>query len=186
MSKRTRWIATTGVMLALLIFFQTVTSFGSQFLTGSCVNLILAVAAIAGGLWCGVTVAVISPFFAFLLGIGPKLIQLVPCISLGNVVLVVSLYFLAALGRGKTPVPLLQRYGAAAVAALLKFLVLFLVVTCLVLPTLGLPAKQAAAMSAMFSWPQLVTALIGSFLAVTIYPILRRALHRPSKEDESS
>lgn len=184
MSKRTKWVATTGVMLALLILFQAVTSFGGQFLTGSCVNLVLAVAAIAGGLWCGVTVAVISPFFAFLLGIGPKLIQIVPCISLGNVVLVVGLYFLAALGRGKTPVPLLQRYGAAAVASLLKFLTLFLVVTRLVLPALGLPEKQAATMTAMFSWPQLVTALIGSFLAVTLYPILRKALHRPPREKE--
>ena len=48
----------------------------------------------------------------------------------------------------------------------------------LLLPLLGLPEKQVAMMSAMFSWPQLVTALIGSFLAVTISPAIRKALHR--------
>jgi len=35
---------------------------------------------------------------------------------------------------------------------------------------------QIDAMAAVFSWPQLVTALIGSTLAVTIIPNLKKAL----------
>ena len=36
--------------------------------------------------------------------------------------------------------------------------------------------KQVAAISASFSWPQLVTAAIGGVLAVTIAPLIRKAL----------
>lgn len=174
MNNKTRWIATTGIMLALLIVLQAVTGFGGQFLTGSCVNLVLAVSAIVGGLWCGVTVALLSPFFAFLLGIGPKLIQIVPCIALGNVVFVIALYLLASFKAGKALNPIMQRYGAAVISAGLKFLTLWVVIVKLVLPSLGLPEAQVNTMSAMFSWPQLVTALIGGCIAVTLLPILRK------------
>ena len=47
---------------------------------------------------------------------------------------------------------------------------LWLLIVKLVLPTLGLAEKQVAAISASFSWPQLVTAAIGGVLAVTIAP----------------
>ena len=182
MNRKTRWIATTGVLLALLIVLQAATSFGGQFLTGSCVNLILAVSAVVGGLWCGVTVAILSPFFAFLLGIGPKLIQVVPCISLGNTVFVIALYLLASFRKGKALNPILQRSGAALVSAVLKFLTLWIVIVRLVLPSLGLPQKQVSLMSAMFSWPQLVTALIGGCIAVTLLPLLRRIRRGESHE----
>ena len=182
MSKKTRWVATTGVLLALLVVLQAVTSFGGQFLTGSCVNLVLAISAVVGGLWCGVTVAILSPFFAFLLGIGPKLIQLVPCISLGNTVFVLALYLLASFRTGKPVHPILQRYGAALVSAVLKFLTLWAVIVRLVLPAHGLPDQQAAAMSAMFSWPQLITALIGGCIAVTLLPLLKK-IRRPEPKE---
>ena len=48
----------------------------------------------------------------------------------------------------------------------------------LVLPTLGLAEKQVAMLSASFSWPQLVTALIGGVLAVTIAPAIRKAVKK--------
>ena len=66
--KTTKWITTTAVMIVVLVVLQSVTKAGGQFVTGSCVNLVLAVATMIGGLWCGVVVALVSPFFAFLLG----------------------------------------------------------------------------------------------------------------------
>lgn len=69
--KKTVWIARTAVCLALLIAIQFLTKSLGQLVTGSCVNLVLAIAALIGGVWSGVTVAVISPFCAYLLGIGP-------------------------------------------------------------------------------------------------------------------
>ncbi|MCL2696169.1 MAG: hypothetical protein FWE69_07580, partial [Clostridiales bacterium] len=87
------WITRTGAMLALLIAVQAFTRPAGQFVTGSCVNLILALAVLAGGFWCGLTVALLSPFFAFLAGIGP-ILPVVPAIAAGNAVYVLLLYWL--------------------------------------------------------------------------------------------
>jgi hypothetical protein len=43
----------------------------------------------------------------------------------------------------------------------------------------GLMKKpMIAVMTASFSWPQLVTALIGGALALILVPVLKKALHR--------
>ena len=76
MNKKTLWITETAVMIALLVALQWATKPLGQFVTGSCVNLVLGVSVLVGGLWCGLTVALVSPFFAFLLGIGPADIRL--------------------------------------------------------------------------------------------------------------
>ena len=174
MKKKTLWIAETAVMIALLVALQGLTKPAGQFVTGSCVNLILGVSTLVGGLWCGLTVALLSPFFAFLLGIGPALIQIVPAIAVGNIVLVLVLWLICRKAKKLSPLS----YGGAVAASVCKFAVLYALVVLLLLPLLGLPEKQVAMMSAMFSWPQLVTALIGSFLAVTVSPVIRKALHR--------
>ena len=134
-------------------------------------NLVLGVSALVGGLWCGLTVALVSPFFAFLLGIGPAFLPIVPMVAVGNMVLVVILHLLASRDKIAT-----RSYLAVAVGAVTKFLALWLLIVKLVLPTLGLAEKQVAAISASFSWPQLVTAAIGGVLAVTIAPLIRKAL----------
>ena len=174
MKKKTLWIAETAVMIALLVALQGLTKPAGQFVTGSCVNLILGVSTLVGGLWCGLTVALLSPFFAFALGIGPALIQIVPAIAVGNIVLVLVLWLICRKVKKLSPLS----YGGAVAASVCKFAALYALVVVLLLPLLGLPEKQVAMMSAMFSWPQLVTALIGSFLAVTISPVIRKALHR--------
>lgn len=163
---RVRWIATTGLFLALLLTFQAFTSFGGQILTGSCVNLVLAAAVFGGGFWCGFAVALLSPFCAFLLGVGPKLFPLIPFISLGNLAFVSLLFMLARRER------LLERCGAAAIAAVVKFLVLWGTIVRLLLPALGLPEQQRTVLGLTFSWPQIVTALIGGCLAAALYPAL--------------
>ena len=81
-------------MLALLVTLQALTKPLGQLVTGSCVNTVLAVSALVGGLWCGLTVAVISPILAFLLGIAPQILT-VPAIMAGNAVFVLLLSLLA-------------------------------------------------------------------------------------------
>ena len=169
MNKKTLWITETAVMIALLVALQWATKPLGQFVTGSCVNLVLGVSVLVGGLWCGL--ALVSPFFAFLLGIGPAFLPIVPMVAVGNMVLVVILHLLAS--RDKIAA---RSYLAVAVGAVAKFLALWLLIVKLVLPTLGLAEKQVAAISASFSWPQLVTAAIGGVLAVTIAPLIRKAL----------
>ena len=173
MKKKLLWITQTAVLTALLITLQALTKAGGQFITGSFVNAVLAVAVLVAGLWSGVTVAVISPFLAFLLGIGPQLVAIIPAISLGNVVFVVLLSRLC----GKNP-PLWRKALAWAGSAGAKFLTLYLVVVQLLCKILPLKEQQVATFSAMFSWPQLVTALIGGGVALLIAPVIRKALHK--------
>ena len=171
------WITRTGVLIALLIALQWATGFlGNQLITGSCVNTVLAVTAMFAGLWSGVVVAIVSPFFAFLLNVGPKLIQVIPFIALGNLVYVLCLSLL--LGKGNQSI-LIQTVGLAAASAG-KLAALYFGVVRLLIPLMGesIPAKQAAALSAMFSWPQLVTALIGGAIALLIVPALKKAIKR--------
>ena len=174
MRKKTEWITKTALMMALLVVLQAVTKSFGQFVTGSCVNFILALTVLICGLSSAVTVAVLSPFFAFMLGIGPAFLPIVPGISVGNTLLVLVLYFLT---KGKNEKSGLLKSAAAVIAAaLVKFAALYCLIVKIILPLLSLNEKQTAVISASFSWPQLVTALIGSSLAVLIFPRLRKAI----------
>lgn len=171
MKKRILWITETAVMLALLIVLQWATKPLGQIVTGSCVNAVLAVAVLLGGLWCGLAVALVSPFCAFLLGIGPQLIAIIPAIALGNAVLVLVMHF----EYGKS---VWRRVWAWLAAALGKFGVLYLVVVQLLCRVLPLKQPQIDTFTTMFSAPQLVTALIGGGLALLMVPVLKKALRR--------
>lgn len=78
MRQKTLWITQTAALLALLIILQLATRSAGQLVTGSCVNAVLALAALIAGLSSSLTVAVLSPFLAFALGVGPKLLPIVP------------------------------------------------------------------------------------------------------------
>ena len=105
MNKKIRWITETAVMLALLVCLQALTKPMGQLVTGSCVNAVLAVSALVGGLICGV----------------------------------LSENLLAS---GVMKAPMLK------------------------------------ALPATFSWPQLITALVGGAVALAIAPVLGKALHK--------
>lgn len=177
---RVLWITRTAILTALLIVFQWVTAgtqaFAGQYITGSLVNCVLASAALVSGLSSGVAVALISPVCAFLLGIGPALIQIVPCIALGNCVYVLVLWVLA----GRKTMPVWKTGLAVAVAAVAKFSTLFLAVVRIMIPVMGetLKAPQVQKFTAMFSTPQLFTALIGGALALLLLPVLRKTIHK--------
>lgn len=174
MRKKILWITETAVLTALLVLLQTVTKAGGQFITGSCVNAVLAVAVLFSGLWSGMTVAALSPFLAFVLGIGPQLIQIIPAIALGNLVYVFLLWLIT---KG-CPSCIWRRGAAWLAASCAKALTLYLIVVQLLCRILPLAEKQIATFTAMFSWPQLVTALIGGAVAMLIVPVLRKALKR--------
>jgi hypothetical protein len=82
--KQILWITRTAIFIALLIVVQIATKPLGQLVTGSLVNLILIVSVITCGLSSGLTVAVISPVIATLVGIGPPFWVLTPFIILGN------------------------------------------------------------------------------------------------------
>ena len=181
MSKKIRWITETAVLLALLVTLQALTKPMGQLVTGSCVNAILAVAVLVAGLGSGVTIAIVSPVLAYLLGIAPQILT-VPAIMAGNTVYVVLLHFLA----GKAGKNMVMKVVAWIVAAAAKFAALYFIVVKVICGVMA-PSLMAAgtlkepmlkALPATFSWPQLFTALIGGAVALAIVPVLKKALKR--------
>ena len=180
MNKKIRWITETAVMIALLVALQAITKPLGQLVTGSCVNAILAISVLVGGLSSGITVALISPVLAFLLGIAPQILT-VPAIMAGNTVYVVLLYIIA--GNSKN---LVRKVVAWLVAAAAKFATLYAIVVGLICGVLAdgllaagtLKEPMLKALPVTFSWPQLVTALIGGAVALLIVPMLRKALKK--------
>lgn len=179
MNKKVRWITETAVMLALLIVLQSLTKPAGQIVTGSCVNAVLAITVLIAGMASGITVAVISPVLAYLLGIAPQLVT-VPAIMVGNTVFVVLLRLLAGNKN------LSMQVCGWVVAAFAKFVMLWLLVSKIICglaaPALlangSLKPPMLEKLPAMFTWPQLFTALIGGGIALLIVPAVRKALHR--------
>ena len=181
MNKKIRWITETAIMLALLVTLQALTKPMGQLVTGSCVNAILAVTALTAGLSSGITVALISPVLAFLLGIAPQVLT-VPAIMVGNSVYVILLCLLA----DKSGKHIGKQAAALLLAATAKFAALYFIVVKLICGVMSasllaagtLKEPMLKALPATFSWPQLITALIGGAVALLIVPMLRKALHK--------
>ena len=186
MNKKIRQITESAVLLALLVCVQALTKPMGQLVTGSCVNAILAIAALFGGLGCGLAVALISPVCAFLFGIAPNLVTVLP-IMVGNSCYVVLLHLLA----GKRVQPLWKQAVALVSASATKFLVLYLLVVQVICglasgallgkkigETVVLAPPMLKMLPAMFTWPQLFTALIGGVVALLMVPVLRKALRK--------
>ncbi len=172
MNQTTKTITRTAVLLALLVVLQTVTKAAGQIVTGSCVNCVLAVGALMLPLGGSLVLAAASPFLAFLLGVGPKLLAIVPAIAVGNLVYVLVLSLLL---RKKESAGLPVRLGGLAAASAVKFLTLYLLVVTPLCRGVTLAGKQVETLAAKVCWPQLITALIGGALALVVVPLLKKA-----------
>lgn len=168
----TKWIAYTAMGVALVVVAQWLgslipdiaTIFGpfsvKQLITGTLVNCILLVFTAKSGLLSGAVIGVLSSILAAFMGISQ--IVVTPAVAVGNALLCVVYSLLARQAKWHFP--------AMIVGAVVKCAFLWLTVP-LILAGAGLPEKQTAMLSIMFSWPQGVTALCGGVLA---YPILSR------------
>lgn len=178
MHRKILWITETAALLAMLVALQAVTRSFGQLVTGTCVNAVLALAVLLCGTGSGLAVAALSPVAAFALGIAPQILT-VPAIIVGNCLYVVLLGRFSARGR-------CAQIAALLAAAAAKFAALYALVTWLLCGVFGSTLiergllKEAACRSlpAMFSWKQLITALLGGAIALLLAPLLRRALKK--------
>ncbi len=174
------WITRTAVLIALLIVFQWglgALTGSNQIIVGSAVNLVLIIAATVSGLYSGIVVALISPFLAFVLGVGPQIIGIIPFIALGNLAIVLVWYFIA-----KNATASINGYIRMAVAlvvgAVVKYAVLYFSIVKFAIPVLltTLKQPQIEKFTQMFGLTQLFTAAIGGVLALLVIPALRKAI----------
>ena len=171
-SKATKWIAYTAMGIALVVVAQFLgsripsiaTIFGpfsvQQLITGTLVNCILLVFTARAGIASGAVIGVLSAFLAAFMGISQVVVS--PMVAVGNALLCIIYGLLAR--RPSWHIP------AMIIGAVVKCAFLWLTVP-MVLAAAGLPEKQTAMLSIMFSWPQGVTALCGGLLS---WPIIAR------------
>lgn len=182
-NNKTLKLVQTAIFLALLIVFQYVTKSMGQYVTGSLVNFTLIGSVLAVGLTGGIVVALVSPFLAFVIGIGPAFIQIVPMVALGNLVLVLVYHFMLSKSASSISGKNLASWILTiVVGALAKFAFFYVGLIKLVLPAMLsagiLKDKQVAVLSTSFSFPQLITATIGGVLAMLVMPTVIKAISK--------
>lgn len=151
---RVKFVTRTAVILALTVVFQSLKL--GQLVTGSLVNASLFISGCMMGWLSGVLIGSVTPWIALLIGIlKPALAPAVPFIMLGNAVLV--LVFCSLKDK--------NFFVAVGVASCTKFLVLYI-------STRFLISLNPVIVTAL-QFPQLITALIGGFVALIITSILK-------------
>lgn len=155
-------ITRTALLLSLTLIFQSLRffiplpPFLSIFIIGSLVNASLLVAAQKAGLLPAIIIATVAPVVAYFQGQLPLPVFIVP-VALGNVAYI-SL-FLTGSKWGHIPGVLL--------ATLSKTGILYGVFTWL-LTFIAIPPKLAVSLMLAMGWPQLVTGILGGFLAFLV------------------
>lgn len=151
MNKRLRFVTYGAVLLAIAAVFPMLRL--PQYITGSAVNFVLIIACYVLGLWGGVTIGCLTPWIALIAGQMP-FAYMPPFIMIGNALLVISFGLLKKANK------LVYMILGVLIGAVLKYLFLSFAVRYLV--------KAPAKLIAMMSVPQLITALVGGFLALIV------------------
>lgn len=186
--KAIMWVAQAGLLIALLVVVQLLTfvvpksiPLASQLFTGSLVNLVLIVGAGSAGFSATAIAAILSPVLALLFG-QMGFPQMVPVVAIGNLVIVaITWAFFKKGAKMSGGARIGFNIAGIAVGAVVKTAVLWATTLWLIIPAFFAGnAKVAKNLSLMFSWPQLVTALIGGAIALIILPRLKT--YRNNKE----
>lgn len=179
--KNILWITRTAVLMAVLVTVQFVTApLGNQFITGFAGNLIMIVSLLTCGPATGLTVAIVSPICASLIGFGPAFPPLVPFIALGNAALIGAWFLFGMLNKSDKSIIRHKTVGylIAIAAAVIKFLILYTGIVKIAVPyILELNEKQSAMLTLSFSYPQIITATIGGVVALTVVPPIQKAIN---------
>ncbi len=171
---RIRLITRTAVLLALVVVIQIAGRSlpNNNFIVGPLVNMCLLIATMTAGISGGITIAILSPFTSLINNNAPiaaALLPFAPIIALANIVFVFIFYILYNKNK----------YAGLAAAAVLKFGVLFMGIR-LFLNLFDFP-KFTKKLLELFSWPQLLTALIGGIVAIPVIYAVNKALKTDSK-----
>ncbi len=175
MNDKVKWITRGAAAIALIIVVQLTTAgLGQQLLTGSLVNLILALTALLFGWSVAAVAAVASPFVAYLLGINAQIL-VVPAIAVGNLTYVLVIALMMKQLKRKKLADIGQKLIAVAIAAVCKFVIQYLLIVKWIAPSF-LPPKAMPVMAVNFGVMQLFTACIGGVLASIIHPVVEKGI----------
>ncbi len=176
-NKKVNIITRTAMLLVLMLVFQNLRlvigpGLHSQFIIGSLVNAVLIVATAMVGIYPALLISIIAPVVSFFQGHLPQALPfMIPIVAVGNALIVVV--YGALKNRNE--------YIAIVAGAIVKWGFLFYAVKLMLNIVKGnIPeqmfGKLSTLLSAAFSWPQLVTALIGGLIAIIVIRMLKKAV----------
>ena len=181
MKFKVKYITVTAVMIALCILVQLFKNPAFVYMTyctGALINLILIIDTLYCGLTSGTILAVITPVTSFIITGSPLLSAvpaIIPCIMAGNEIIVLFAWFIRRKKYELNLLPICLVAGSFAKAGAMTLLIVNWV-----LPQFGsdLPAKLVKLAKVTYSTTQLVAALLGTFLACIIWPIVKIAFKK--------
>jgi len=171
-------IATTGIILAICIVSQFFKNL-SVYITGPIINACLIICVLSCGLACGIILSVITPVTAFLITGQPivaAIPAIMPCIMVGNALLVICIHFLKdKISRESLSLSISMIAGCIA-----KALFMGGVISYWLIPNY-LPEKMAEKkiiFQTTFSTTQLETAIIGCVIAYIIWIPVKEIMNK--------
>lgn len=169
-------ITTTAVLLAICIISQFFKN-TSIFITGPIINACLILAGLSVGMTCGIILSIITPITSFFITGSPIMAampMILPCIIIGNIILVVLTCLLQDKINGNAGLPV----GMVA-GSIVKALFMGVAISLIIVPMM-IPVKMHAKMATIqmtFSVFQLITALIGCVYAYIIWIPLKKVMN---------
>ena len=155
----------TTIQFATLLGIATIAPlFHQQWLTGPMVNAMFLIAVALLGTQTAIMLALLPSTIALAVGLLPAILApMVPFIIISNTIFILGFDSF----RSK------NYWFGVIVGSVLKFV--FLWSTSFVVINLLLKKELAAQVSAMMSWPQLITALIGGVIAYIFLRTIKKA-----------
>lgn len=184
MKMTAKQITTTGLLLAICIASQSFKGI-SPYISGSLVNATMILATLAVGRVSGILLSIIAPITAFFLTGSPIMAAIplmFPVIMMGNIILVLFTYHFDQMITCKNHILIGLVFGSIS-----KSVFMGIVVVLIIFPLFGsnitseLPnpeklPKILDAAKITFSIGQLITASLGSILALVIWKPLKSYL----------
>ncbi|MBP3603481.1 MAG: ECF transporter S component [Lachnospiraceae bacterium] len=173
MKINTKQITVTAVLLAICIISQFFKN-ASVYITGPIINACLILAVLSVGLTCGIILSVITPITAYFITGSPiisAIPAIMPCIMIGNIIMVFFIYLLKNKPNSKWGLPL-----SMVIGSIMKALFMGVSISLILIPML-LPEKMLPKMSVFqttFSITQLIAAIIGCVYAYLIWIPLKK------------
>lgn len=168
-------ITTTAILLAICIVSQFFKNL-SVYITGPIINACLILAVLSVGMVCAIILAVITPVTAFFISGSPIMAAIpaiLPCVMIGNVILVLGVGLIMKKVKGNGGL-----IAGMAAGSVLKALFMGVVISLILIPNL-IPEAMAPKMGVFqmtFSLTQLITAVIGSVYAFIIWIPLKKVM----------
>lgn len=170
-----RDIALGGMLLAIMIVSQFAKNL-SVYITGPIVNTVIIIATLSLGPIMGIILSIIAPISSLIITQSPLIMTIpliIPAIMIGNIILAVAVFLFSKEEKHKWKLPLGLIIGSVFKAA---FMAAVISKCLLVYSHTQLPEMVINTAKLTFSVTQLITALIGSLLALLIWMPLKKMM----------